>query len=648
MSQVLSQFRPPDSESNVHVNQLHRGQHIIQKPNKAIKRQTIGENKIIESVPAPVIPAPNLKATTPIIKPPAKKKASKTREFTKTITLESESLSRRSPSPPKESRPSSPLRPPNFYNVRLSNAPIFLRRTTVRPPSLNFLDRRSASPKRVASPTRSRPESRVEFKVVEKALTARSEHEPELNDTKAQINIVRSNVQENNVNQTKSSVSLMSNAVQIVPSRKDEMTQVTPVLSEQVSQVSEVIQTLNTSTATKLKQHLEKAIQKASIETQYSSPNRDASCQYSLTSEKSEYLEIQFDNTQAKKSVTKDPEYNRLVEEESDLSTNLEAKIANWIQNEVLLRMLTKEENPISFTLPMSTQMAPEKQDVEVQMIAQVEAGTQATDYQTFGPATLTSVEVPSIQTMEMIIQTDPVPEIVEALSPEKSAIIEEIPAVTKAPKDSYNLEEALFAKLNEEAANRARFLEELEKQRTLDAAEREKMRQTAENEKKQILDEIQKLREEAKNKSFQEAEEKIQSFMSWQNNIELALTRVENNQSPTKLLLESREIQTQLETKPQVEEKIVQSDKFVVETHDAAEQVSVSSIRSLEEPVEESPKISSVVLENAVETDRQEPSKRKSSVQKPLLIGVGKEIIYEQTSRNLTEVPKLNFIIWI
>ncbi|TPX43916.1 hypothetical protein SeMB42_g04527 [Synchytrium endobioticum] len=37
-------------------------------------------------------------------------------------------------------RPSSPLRPPNFYNVRLSNMPIFLRRTSVRPPTLGFLD----------------------------------------------------------------------------------------------------------------------------------------------------------------------------------------------------------------------------------------------------------------------------------------------------------------------------------------------------------------------------------------------------------------------------------------------------------------------------------------------------------------------------
>lgn len=48
-------------------------------------------------------------------------------------------------------RPKSPLRPPNFYTVRLSNAPIFLRRTTLRPPTLEFLNR-SPNSRRSHSP----------------------------------------------------------------------------------------------------------------------------------------------------------------------------------------------------------------------------------------------------------------------------------------------------------------------------------------------------------------------------------------------------------------------------------------------------------------------------------------------------------------
>nr|KAJ3410611.1 hypothetical protein HK105_002864 [Polyrhizophydium stewartii] len=67
-------------------------------------------------------------------------------------------------SPP---RPASPGRPPNFYNVRLANAPVFLRRTSIRPPTLDFLDhtmrrldqirspQRSAGASRSASPVRS-------------------------------------------------------------------------------------------------------------------------------------------------------------------------------------------------------------------------------------------------------------------------------------------------------------------------------------------------------------------------------------------------------------------------------------------------------------------------------------------------------------
>ncbi|KAJ3055710.1 hypothetical protein HK097_009595, partial [Rhizophlyctis rosea] len=60
------------------------------------------------------------------------------------ISTKTPRQSERAPASRSPTRPSSPLRPPNFYNVRLSNAPIFLRRTTIRPPSLEFLDRRGS------------------------------------------------------------------------------------------------------------------------------------------------------------------------------------------------------------------------------------------------------------------------------------------------------------------------------------------------------------------------------------------------------------------------------------------------------------------------------------------------------------------------
>ncbi|KAJ3090154.1 hypothetical protein HK102_004533 [Quaeritorhiza haematococci] len=81
------------------------------------------------------------------------------------------------PASPNRPKPGSPKRPPNFYNVKLSNAPVFLRRTTIRPPTLERMlaateklqqrspqrptvpeSSRSRSPGRVASPpTFSRP-----------------------------------------------------------------------------------------------------------------------------------------------------------------------------------------------------------------------------------------------------------------------------------------------------------------------------------------------------------------------------------------------------------------------------------------------------------------------------------------------------------
>ena len=59
-----------------------------------------------------------------------------------------------------ESRPTSPVRSsmPPFYTVRLSEKPIFLRRTTIRPPSMDFVSQPlepeplPPSPKRKATP----------------------------------------------------------------------------------------------------------------------------------------------------------------------------------------------------------------------------------------------------------------------------------------------------------------------------------------------------------------------------------------------------------------------------------------------------------------------------------------------------------------
>ncbi|KAI9011367.1 hypothetical protein BC832DRAFT_340523 [Gaertneriomyces semiglobifer] len=67
------------------------------------------------------------------------------------------------PSPDKGAvAPRSPVRPPNVYNVQLSGAPVFLRRTTMKPPSLDRLaTRRPKEPVKMAAamvPQRPKPE----------------------------------------------------------------------------------------------------------------------------------------------------------------------------------------------------------------------------------------------------------------------------------------------------------------------------------------------------------------------------------------------------------------------------------------------------------------------------------------------------------
>jgi hypothetical protein len=58
-------------------------------------------------------------------------------------------------SPAKSDRPHSPTRPPPFYNVKLSNHPIFLRRTTVKPPAIQ----RIISQNNKSSPVRATTET---------------------------------------------------------------------------------------------------------------------------------------------------------------------------------------------------------------------------------------------------------------------------------------------------------------------------------------------------------------------------------------------------------------------------------------------------------------------------------------------------------
>ena len=146
----------------------------------------------------------------------------------------SNSTQKRAPSPAESRgtepmRPKSPLRPPPFYTVRLSNAPIFLRRTTLRPSTLEFLNR-TPSPRRSPSPVErsssrspaSRGQSPVRQEVfVQKRDAPANPIKNQFNSTAEEQKIIEENI-----------IKLINESVQTGPLKKTHGTQMTPYDSE--------------------------------------------------------------------------------------------------------------------------------------------------------------------------------------------------------------------------------------------------------------------------------------------------------------------------------------------------------------------------------------------------------------------------------
>lgn len=127
-------------------------------------------------------------------------------------------------------RPKSPLKPPSFYTVRLSNAPIFLRRTTLRPPTLDFLNR-SPSPRRSSSPvsrsTNQSPVNRGQSSIYRGHSPVKQEvfrNNPIANE--------RASIGQDQKITEDQIVKLINEAVQTGPLKKTHGTQMTPYDSE--------------------------------------------------------------------------------------------------------------------------------------------------------------------------------------------------------------------------------------------------------------------------------------------------------------------------------------------------------------------------------------------------------------------------------
>ena len=226
----MNKFKPPQSEANVHVNQLHKGQHLLPKKNKAITRVILGREDIVgdNSLPKSSFQTSEQVEHENL----AKSEKVMSKHFTKpTLHNYPHTIDESREEP---TRCKSPLKPPKFYTVRLSNAPIFLRRTTLRPPTLEFLNR---SPRRSPSPA---PRSSSHSPVNRGHSPIHGGHSP----VKREVFVKRKDIRNNAISKEFASIvteekiteeniiKLISEAVQTGPLKKTHGTQMTPYDSE--------------------------------------------------------------------------------------------------------------------------------------------------------------------------------------------------------------------------------------------------------------------------------------------------------------------------------------------------------------------------------------------------------------------------------
>lgn len=218
----MHKFKPPQSEAHIHVNQLHKGQHLLPKKNKAISRVILGRENIVGDT---TVPVSSFKPFEP--EPMAKSVPARIKVSSKPPNRAADRMD----SCVEPTRAKSPLRPPNFYTVRLSNAPIFLRRTTLRPPTLEFLNRspspvpKSSNQSPVATRAQS-PISRRQSPVKQEVFVQRKE---------ITNNAITKELDEEAKKQMTTQediIKLINEAVQTGPLKKTHGTQMTPYDSE--------------------------------------------------------------------------------------------------------------------------------------------------------------------------------------------------------------------------------------------------------------------------------------------------------------------------------------------------------------------------------------------------------------------------------
>ncbi|KAJ3036144.1 hypothetical protein HDV00_003056, partial [Rhizophlyctis rosea] len=258
----------------------------------------------------------------------------------------------------KQSRPGSPLRPPNFYNVRLSNAPIFLRRTTIRPPSLKFLDRRtSPQPQQRERPTNLETEAVAAHLPFESA-PRESYPAPNITTSRVDAGTAPEEVKAQpaptvlHTNQGVQTGPEVVNTATQMTAVADTYTQVTPPISMMQEQPAEIPRSVQEFAVQYSEQDLsaktEQTPQRKDTGIQYTSPLKNASVQYSTPTKSSTAT---WPPKPVEAAVPRYPRPHiperddmtrgQPIAEVQTISDNeRDKRVAEWIQNEVLLRLL--------------------------------------------------------------------------------------------------------------------------------------------------------------------------------------------------------------------------------------------------------------------------------------------------------------------
>ncbi|KAH6561782.1 hypothetical protein BASA83_000219 [Batrachochytrium salamandrivorans] len=263
--------------------------------------------------------------------------------------------SMRSPPHPRTVSPST--RPYNFYNVRVSNAPVFLRRTTIRPPSLDFLDHTMKKLDDLKNSPSRRSPSPTHLSRKQTPDLQRSQPFPKWNSPNSATLPVSKAPDASFVVEKRTSTPLkphthqietLDEAQQTLPIMESIGTQVTPTVIDRVERGQHKMDDPKNSTAGQTK----------TTGVHCSSSDVDVSVQYSTPDESTNnsWLNaVQVSRPKESRSHSKgrrvEPRDDFIVHQHAHHSMNrgvsedhLEQRIAEWIQNEVLLRVLARPQ----------------------------------------------------------------------------------------------------------------------------------------------------------------------------------------------------------------------------------------------------------------------------------------------------------------